>query len=428
MPWIVTLANLGVGLGVGLLVGLERQRASAERHADWNSGIRTFALMGLLGGLLGVLAEPLGPWFVGLGLAIVGVLLFFPVLLEIRAGRRRGATTELSCMAVVLMGIAAGAPLPELEPAERWRLVAAAGVATMAILNLRRPLHELAANISSEDLFAAAKLLVLLIIVLPLLPDVGVGPGGRINPFGTGVMVALIAAIGFAGYIAVRIFGASKGMLLTGALGGLVSSTAVTLNFSGRVRESAGLAPLAAAGIALASSIMLPRLLLLVLVSQPTLLPSVIVPVGGMALSCVAGAAILVWRQGGPGDSEAAVALRNPFSLGEAVRFGLVYMVILVVAGLAREHYGDRGLYLAAALAGLTDVDAITLSACELYGQGLPASSAVTTILVAIGSNTLVKGGIATGLGGWRLGWRVLAFYGPMLVVGALLQLAGSME
>lgn len=336
-------------------------------------------------------------------------------------------TTELACAAVLLMGLMAGAPLPELEPAERWRMVAAAGVATMAILNLRRPLHELAAKTSSEDLFATAKLLVLLLIVLPLLPDVGVGPSGRINPFGTGVMVALIALIGFAGYIAVRAFGASRGMLLTGALGGLVSSTAVTLNFSGRARQSAALTPLAAAGIALASSIMLPRLLLLVLVTQPTLLPAVMAPVGGMALVCVAGAALLVWRHDAPIDAEGAVDLRNPFSLQEALRFGLLYMVILVVAGMAREQFGDRGLFLAAAFAGLTDVDAITLSVCALYGQGLPTQTAVTTILVAIASNTLVKGGIALALGGRELGWRLLTVYGPMLVAGAMLLLAGGL-
>lgn len=427
MHWTLTLANLGVGLGVGLLVGLERQRASAERQVDWASGIRTFAMMGLLGGLLGVLAEPLGAWFAGMGLALLGILLFTPVVLEIRAGRRRGVTTELACAAVLLMGLMAGAPLPELEPAERWRMVAAAGVATMAILNLRRPLHELAAKTSSEDLFATAKLLVLLLIVLPLLPDVGVGPSGRINPFGTGVMVALIALIGFAGYIAVRAFGASRGMLLTGALGGLVSSTAVTLNFSGRARQSAALTPLAAAGIALASSIMLPRLLLLVLVTQPTLLPAVMAPVGGMALVCVAGAALLVWRHDAPIDAEGAVDLRNPFSLQEALRFGLLYMVILVVAGMAREQFGDRGLFLAAAFAGLTDVDAITLSVCALYGQGLPTQTAVTTILVAIASNTLVKGGIALALGGRELGWRLLTVYGPMLVAGAMLLLAGGL-
>lgn len=415
-----TLGSCGVALGVGLLVGLERERAGQKDDADWFGGIRTFALVALVGALLGLLGQVAGGWITSLGVAVAALVLFVPALLEVLKQQRSGITSEVSCTVVLLLGVLATVPIGALDDADRWRLVLGSGVVVTGLLTLRNRLRTLAGRISKEDLYATSKLAVLLVIVLPILPDVGLGPGERVNPSKIGLLVSLIAAIGFSGYLAVRILGATRGMALTGLLGGLVSSTAVTLNFAGRVKEQAGLVQIAALGIVLASSVMVPRVLVLSWVVSPELLVPALIPIGSMGVVAFGLAGALYLRHRASPDQAVEIQLDNPFSLGQALKFGALFVAVLVVTGLLTERYGDGALYLSAALSATTSVDAITLTVAELHKDGLATETAVMALWIGCITNTLVKVGLAWFIGGWPLGWRLLGIFLPMLAAGVL--------
>jgi uncharacterized membrane protein (DUF4010 family) len=265
--------------------------------------------------------------------------------------------------------------------------------------------------------YAGLRLLIAAFIVLPLLPDRPIDPWGTLNPASLWRLVLLISGLSLVGYVATRWLGERKGTALAGVTGGLASSTAVTLSFAKESRENPGRAPALAGGILLAWAIMFVRVLVEVFVVNPSLLGRVLVPFLAMAGSAVAAAAWLMSRhsatQTAAGDS---VPLRNPFSLTAASKFAAFFAIVLVVVELARRAFATTGLYVVAALAGLTDVDAITLSMAEQAKSG-DASVAVTAIVLAVMTNTLVKAGMAAVLGSRTLGRRVLP--AAAAVVGA---------
>jgi len=260
----------------------------------------------------------------------------------------------------------------------------------------------------------------LALVVIPLLPNRTFGPLDVINPFKVGLMIALIAGISFAGYVAARIVGSRRGLLVTGVLGGLVSSTAVTLTFAGRAKEAPALVPLSTVAILAASSMMFARVLAVVAVVDRPLLGAVALPLGVMAVAGFTIAALLLRDSAHKTDASGPVPLRNPFELKQAVQFGLLYGGVLFVAKAAQIYVGSGGLYASAVLAGLADVDAITLSLTELHGSGAEASVVATGITLAVVTNTLVKAGMAVVAGGWPLGRRVGAALLVVLVCGGI--------
>ena len=418
MIWTEALSSIGVALGVGFLVGLERERAGSRSDDEWFGGVRTYTLIALTGSILGILGPHIGWWLSVLGTLIIGALLFAPAIIEHVTVERQGITSEVACTAVFTLGLVAALPLEGIAATDRFRMVLAGGLFSMTMLTMRNPLHNLAHKISTADLYATVKLALLLIVVLPLLPDVGYGPGGRVNPHSTGLLVSLIALIGFVGYVAVRVLGASRGMALTGLLGGLVSSTAVTLNFSGRVREYPQLMPAAGLGIVLGSAVMVPRVLVLVAIVAPPLLSEALLPIGSMgAVAFILGGALLFFHRRDP-DSSPDVELQNPFALGQAIKFGAVYILVLLVSGFTLDRFGSGALYLTAALAGLPSVDAITLSVAALYNDGLEGQQAVAALLFACVANTGVKILLASTIGSWKLGLRVMGIFIPMMIAG----------
>ncbi|HTF56467.1 MAG TPA: DUF4010 domain-containing protein, partial [Planctomycetota bacterium] len=224
--------------------------------------------------------------------------------------------------------------------------------------------------------------------------------------------------IGFAGYVAFRTLGPGRGLGVTGLLGGLVSSTAVTLSFSGRVKENSGMADACAAGMVLSWTVMFPRLLVIVAVVHPGLARSLVLPLGAAALAG-AGASFLLYRrtraQSAAGE---LLSLTNPFSLGTAVKFGGLFTLILVLSKLAVASYGGGGLVATGVLAGTTDVDAVSLSAAKLVYGGVDLRTAAAAILGACGANTLAKAGIAWTIGGWAFERRVIPAVLAMIVAG----------
>ena len=411
---------LGTAVAVGLLIGLEREQTrpeQGEQGASLFAGVRTYPIIALIGGLATML-EAASMWLPLIALAGVIALVAISYANDVKAGRDHGVTTEASVIATYLLG-ALATSRGAVEPmANRLVLVAALGVAVTFLLSSKRWFHSLAARVSREDFYSTVQFLLVAVVVLPMLPRRDLGPLDAINPFTVGLMVVTIAGLSFVGYVAIRLLGPGRGLLASAALGGLVSSTAVTVSFAGRTKQDAKLAPMAAGAIAVASTIMLIRVAILVAIVDVALLGAVAVPLAAMVAGAIVGGLVTFHRGKGPPPD--AVELKNPFALGNAIRFGLLFGVILLASKAATVYLGDRGLYAAAGLAGSTDVDAITLSTAKLAREGLDAQVAAFAILIAVAANTVVKTGLAIGLGGRALGRRATVIGASIIVAGAL--------
>ncbi|MBP9113266.1 MAG: MgtC/SapB family protein, partial [Polyangiaceae bacterium] len=409
------LASIAVAVAAGALVGAERQQAHSQRSGSDFGGVRTFPLVALAGALGAMLRPFVGAWLLAALFAGVAALLVSAHARAKDAGL--GVTSEMAAIVTFVLGTIAATP--EILPnGPRYLLVATGAATTMGLLALKRPLHGFIARVSEDDVYATAKFVLLALVVIPLLPNRTFGPLDVFNPFKVGLMIALVAGISFAGYVATRLLGSGRGLLATALLGGLVSSTAVTLTFAGRSKETPALVPISTVAIVAASSTMFLRLIVVVAVVDRQLLTNLALPLGTMAAVGYTVAIVLFRRQSNRTGSTEPIQLRNPFELKSAIQFGLLYGAILFVAKAAQIYVGSGGLYASAVLAGLTDVDAITLSMTELHRSGMAANVAATGIALAAITNTIVKGGMATVAGGWVLGRRVGAAFLVVLVAG----------
>ena len=408
--------RFAAALGLGVLLGLERERS--QKPEGGFAGVRTFALISLSGGLAAYLDAALSrPAFaLALFAAIAGLVLVSAVL----TGRQGdvGITTEVSALLAFGLGFLC----------VQGQVILAAGlaVASGGMLALKGWLHGLARRIETADVEATLKFAIVTVIILPLVPNQNFGPPPLdvINPYKIWWMVVLISGLNFASYLLVKRLGAEHGIGLTGLLGGLVSSTAVTLGFAQRSRTEPEQAPALALGILLAWTVMFFRVVLLVGVIASGLALRLAPGLGALGALSLAIVLVLRRRRRRRQASTARAQLSagaNPFELGAAIRFGLLFGVVTFAAKAAEVTLGDAGLYLAAALAGLTDVDAIALSMANLAG-GDPTREdvAARAILIAVLANTLTKAGMALFMGEPRLR-RV------MLPISALLLAAGGL-
>jgi uncharacterized membrane protein (DUF4010 family) len=413
-----------IALAAGALVGLEREQARVLDKKPSIGGVRTFPLIALAGALSALLAHTMGVWPVLGALLVVGVFLGVSYYQEWGKEAAPGLTTQVAALITFLLGALALLPGLPLATGQRYLLIVASAGVVMALLSFKAPLHQAVARVSEDDIYATAKFVILALVVLPLLPDRTFGPFHVLNPFNIGLMIVLIAGISFLGYVATRIAGEGRGLAVTGVLGGLVSSTAVTVSLASRVREDPKVLPLAAVAILTASTTMFARILTIVGIVDLPLLLNLAWPLGAMTVVGYGTALVFYVRSRQDSRETEPVALRNPFELSSALKFGLFYATVIFVAKAAQTFLGDRGLYGSGILAGTTDVDAITLSMARFHREGLPASTAAITITLAAITNTVVKAGIAAWLGGWALAARVGLGLGAALAAGALLALA----
>ena len=386
-----TAWQFGAALGLGMLIGLERERTRGDEKTF--AGVRTFAMVALLGATSVFAGAQAGlPWIVGVVFVAVVALVAVAYFVTAQRGSL-GATTEISLLLTFFIGALCA-----------WGQVEIAGavaVAAMLLLALKGWLHNLARRIEPSDVEATLKFAIITLIILPLVPNTNFGPTGLvvINPYKTWLMVVLIAGLNFVGYILVKVVGREHGFGITGLLGGLVSSTAVTLSFSQRSRTEPDLAPVLALAILLAWTVMFFRVVIEVGVVNLPLAKDLAL---GMVIMGVVSLVIcyLLWRRGKTTEKAEVESGHNPFELGDAIKFGVLFAVVIFVAKAAQVYFGDTGLYLAGALAGLTDVDAIALSMASLAKQDPSSSSAAArTIVIAVISNTMVKCGMAIWLG-----------------------------
>jgi uncharacterized membrane protein (DUF4010 family) len=396
-----SLLNLAIALGIGLLIGAERGW-SARDEVDSNqvAGIRTFALGGLSGGLATLLAQHLGVEVWVALFAAFALLVIAGYLGDLLNASDRGLTSEIALLSTFALG--------SLALAEQALLAAGAAVVVAMLLSLKAPLHAALQRLTAAELSGAFKLLFISLVLLPVLPNQTYGPWAVFNPYATWWMVVLIAGLGFIAYASIRLLGTRHGLLVTALLGGLVSSTAMTLTLA-RLHRQHGLPALLAAGLLAASALMFPRVLLEVGLLNPSLLTQVFWPLTVTGL-CYAGGALWFWRQAEqPEQSRLQTPLKNPFELGPALRFAALLVVILFLVEAGHRTLGDTGVYLVALLSGLADVDAITLS---LARGDLPAELAARGIFLAALSNSLVKAGLIALIGGRQLAlrtWPVIA-------------------
>ncbi|AJE20793.1 MgtC/SapB family protein [Azotobacter chroococcum] len=407
------LLDLAVALAVGLLIGTERGWSARDiDDSHLAAGIRTFGLTGLLGGMAALFGEQLGmaAWIVLL--LVFGLLLVAGYLGDLRNTGDQGMTTEIAMLLTFLLG--------SLAQTEEHQALAAAGAVVVALLlSLKEALHTTLRRLTAQELSGMLKLLFISVVLLPVLPNRGYGPWQAFNPYETWWMVVLIAAIGFAAYIAIRLVGTRHGLLLTSLLGGMVSSTAMTLTLS-RLHREVQLHRLLACGLLATSALMFPRVLLEVGVINPALLGSLLWPMGVTTLVYAGGALFHYYGSRRESATDGEPPLQNPFELGPALRFAALLVLILFLVEAGRYWLGDAGVYLVALLAGLADVDAITLSLARNALGELDSRVAVQGIFLAAMSNSLVKGGLIAMVGGPRLALLSL----PVIAAGLLAGLA----
>ena len=415
---LLLVRNFAIALFIGALVGLEREKKKARAASG---GIRTFILYAEAGAVSAWLAIQLeSPWiFVATLLAVAAAVLAGYVLQASVTPEEHGLTTEMAAVAVCLLGGAA--------VAGHAGLAVALAIVTSAVLTFKEPIHGMVERIGREDLYAGLKLLIASFVVLPLLPNRTIDPWGAINPWKLWLLVILISAMSLVGYVAMRWLGTERGTVLTGLFGGLASSTAVTLAFarqSGRHGPDAGPVAALAGAILLAWTVMFGRVLVAVAVVNPGLLGALLLPLCAMGLACLAAAGWFLLR--GSRRGPAQVSLRNPFELSAAIRFAAFFALILLAVQLARSYLPPQATYVVAALAGATEVDAITLSLAAQARDSIDPRTAVAAIVIASLANTLVKAGMVAVLGAAGLRRRILLALAAILVVGTASLLVGS--
>lgn len=404
------LTGLGLALAAGLLIGLERgwhQRERPDGHRV--AGLRTFALIGLLGGLGAVLAQRFGAGVMVALLAAVGVLLLAGYLIMARLHSVMGLTTFVAALATFVIGA--------LAASGAWRTSAIVAVVVLALLQFKRPLHSGIGKLSEAELNSGTQLLLISVVVLPVLPDEGYGPYGALNPYRLWWAVVLLSVLSFAGFVLMRWLGAQRGLTLTALLGGLVSSTATTATLARWARDTPAWRPLAAGGATLACSAMFARMAVLVAVAAPALGRGPIVTFAAMAATGAVAGALLTARSARDGLPELSVG--NPLQLSAALKFAAFLAAVMVAGRFLSERLGDAGVLLTAAVAGLVDVDAITLSIGRMVAeQAVAVPVATLALFTAATVNQVTKLGLAAYLDGRALALRLLPPYAAMAVVG----------
>lgn len=415
-------SRMALALGIGLLVGLERGwRTREAAPGSRTAGIRTFAISGLLGGVLGAMAgtpetalSTAGAIILAVGFVTYAAVIASFGYAENRADETFSATTPIAAMLTFALGLYA-------VLGTMW-LAAASGVATTAILAAREELHDWVGSLTWPELRSGLVLLAMTCIALPVMPTGSVGPYGGVNPREIWIIAIVLACVSFLAYVAVKYFG-TRGVLLAGAIGGLVSSTAVTIDSARRAASRDGPSEVLAASVSIASAIMFVRVIAIVTVLNPTLLAHIAPALVCATVVAVAFAAYFAyWHQPNGDDARATkpIMFRNPFSLRSVLGFALFLAAVIVLSRAISERLGTTAAVLGAVVAGLADVDAITVSLARMTPTPLAAEHAAVAILAAVASDTISKIGIGAVIGRGRFAIQIAAVAAASILAGAV--------
>lgn len=409
--------DFGAALLIGALIGLEREKRLADGDLG-TAGLRSFVLLAQLGAVGGYLGQQLEmAWILPATVVAVAGLVVAGYLVAARARPDSvGLTSELAAVTACMLGA--------LSTTGHRELAVCLGIVSATLLAYKESLHDAAVRVPRADVLAVLRLLGATFIVLPLLPDRALDPWGAINPYKLWLLVLLISGMSLVGYIASRVLGSGRGVVVTAVTGGLVSSTALTLAFTKQSHEEGNAPGRLAGGILLAWGIMFVRVIVAATVVHAPMFAGLIVPFGAMAVTCV----LAAWlgTRGTEASAAPDVPVKNPFSLVSAGKFALLFGVVQLLVKLAQQYVPGSGTYVVAAVAGLTDVDAITLAMAEQARSGGEGEMrvAVIAIVIAAFSNTLVKSGMAVGMGRGMTRVIVPAAVAVLLAGGAALLFA----
>lgn len=417
MGTVELIQRLSIALAIGLLIGLERGwRARDEAEGERAAGLRTHGLAALLGGVWAAIVQPYG----GAGvIALAIAFVFVGALIGVYRFRENmhdntfGATTVVAVSLAFALG--ALAVMGDIQAA------AAGAVATTVILALKSFLHGVVKRMTWDELRSGLALLTMSFILLPVLPNRAIDPWGAINPFELWLMTVLIGVISFAGYVAVRLVGYRRGVAVAGMAGGLASSTAATAAMSRLAREHPEQVGVSAAGAIFANAVMAPRVLAVVALINPTLALRLAAPLVAAAV-VFALAGVILLRRGGPERPEEShsLALGNPLDLVSVLQFGALLAGVMILSRIATHLAGSAGALALAAISGVVDVDAITLTMARLGVAEIGASAAAAAVLLAFLSNTATKTAMGWAIGGVGMGGRLAAASALSVLAAAL--------
>lgn len=396
--------HLGLALGLGLIVGMQREWASKY------AGIRTFPLITLLGTLSAVAALRFDGWVVGAAAVALAMLIIFENYRRTKGGKSEmGLTTDTAAFVMFFVGVILA--LDYTAPG-----IAVAGTVAL-LLHWKKPLHGFVKRIGEEEVRAIMRLILIALVILPLLPNRAFDPFGVINPFKIWMMVVLIVGISLGAYMAYKLLGARVGIILGGILGGLISSTATTVGYARNTKPYPEAAPAAAVVIFIASTVVFGRVIFEIAVVAPGIMAAMVPPLlVMMVLMAAANGVAFFWTR--PGE-ENVLPSKPPSDLRTAIVFGLLYTVVVLGVALAKDHFGQRGLYVVAALSGLTDMDAITISTAQLVETGeLAADIGWRLILVGTMANLVFKWVAVVLLSNRFLARRVAVLFSSALLIG----------
>ena len=390
------LQAFAISIGIGLLIGLER-----ERQSDFKAGLRTFALVGLLGCLCALLAQAADSgWILAAGMLAIAAMMIAALVSDPLDTGDPGTTSVVALMVCYALG------------AVVWfgytSTAVTLAITTTVLLYFKDQLHGISRSLTHVDLRSMLQFGVLALVILPILPDKDFGPYQALNPHNIWWMVVLISGVSLAGYTALRLIGARHGAALIGLFGGFASSTATTMIFARHARSNVDMGRTAMVVILLASIVVMVRLGLVAFAVAPEIAGPLFSVLGcGMALGIAA--ALWGWRQFRGGDDLPMPNITNPTEIRAALTFGGLYALILVLSAWLQDIAGDRGLYVLALASGLTDVDAITLSSLRMFSmEKLTAAQTITAITLATLSNLAFKSGLVIVIGGAALARRTL--------------------
>ncbi|MFC6987733.1 MgtC/SapB family protein [Haloplanus sp. GCM10025708] len=406
-PLSEVVLHLLLAGGLGALIGLEREQSES---GGTFAGSRTFPLIALYGALVqaffpAVLPLAFGTLVVPLTVAYVGKIWYEGDI---------GLTTLVAALVTVVLGAMT-------MHSDRGAIIAIiVGGAVTVLLSVKGPVHEFADRIEENERRASVKFILVVLVVLPTLPDRSLDALYGLNPRFIWLMVVFVTGLGFVAYVLGQTFGPERGIALTGIVGGFVSSTATTVSMAEKTTQNATLYHVCAFAVVIASIVMFPRALIEIAVVNPDLLPSVAFPLGAMTVVGVAAAGVLYWRTASDETVEPE-ELKNPLRLQPALLFGAIFAAVLLVSEYANEWFGASGVYATAFLSGLADVDAMTITLSQLAAEGTVSTQVATTgIVIAAIANTFVKAALAWVLGTTKLGKLVSIVLGVVVLSGLI--------
>lgn len=404
--WLILLLSLGLGL----LVGMQRQFANSK-----TAGIRTFPLITLTGTFCGFLASEFDGWILAIGFLAIASLMVMANILRPKEDRGEiGMTTEIAALLMYAVGA-------YLVFGEQLIAIVVTGVITV-LLHFKSTLHGWVGRFGENDLKAIMQFVLITMIILPVLPDKTYDQYESLNPKNIWLMVVLIVGISLVGYFIYKFIGSKAGVLLGGILGGLISSTATTISYSRMAQKTTTFTKLAAFVILTASAVSLVRVMIEISIVAPSSFKAFIFPLGALLLVMI----ILVFVLFFSNRKEKAEmpAQTNPAELKGALIFALLYGGISFISAFVKDNFGNQALYIVSVVSGLTDLDAITLSTAKMSEQkSIETSLGWRLILVATLSNLVFKGGMAIAMGNKQLGKVVASLFAILIVSGILIVL-----